>query len=352
MPVTEIPLDSSTREEHVTLLHGKNLLLKLIENEHTKQTLSDADIQQFLSTQDLCHRNFREVIDKMIQVERDLERSLQMESMIASERMEYLTYVRRTKTSPRAQKAAFSNLLPRLKKSMNAVTRRLLSDNKQLLALEDRIKKFNPGLEALTPTVLLRCPKCGVPFFKAPPDSHRRRHEMVFSPGSLDLVIGELKGSVECRVCHTVFDRDNALRTNLHVLKRPLRELWESNLWLEDYTSKILRSMNWQTWPHVSVLGSSGVRHEIDVLGVKGSYVLVCECKTGRVTRQDVFNFWAKVYDIKSHVSMLSLIGELPEPETREFVTKNPSVFLLEKMGEKGRKQIVEEAQKGILGRI
>jgi hypothetical protein len=49
---------------------------------------------------------------------------------------------------------------------------------------------------------------------------------------------------------------------------------------------------------------------------------------------------------------MLSRIGELPEPETREFVSKNPSVFLLEKMGEKGRKAIKEEAQKGILRKI
>lgn len=39
MPVTEIPLHALTREEDVTILHGKNLLLKLIENKEVKQFL-------------------------------------------------------------------------------------------------------------------------------------------------------------------------------------------------------------------------------------------------------------------------------------------------------------------------
>ena len=135
-------------------------------------------------------------------------------------------------------------------------------------------------------------------------------------------------------------------------MKESIRKLWGGNLWLEDYFSRLLNSLGWQTWPHVHVLGSSGVRHEIDVLGVKGSYVLVCECKTGRVSRQMVFNFWAEVYDIRSHVGMLALIHELPEPETKEFVAKNPSVVLLERLGEKGKSQILEELRTSMLGKI
>ena len=54
MPVTEIPLDSSAREENVTILHGKNLLLKIIENERVKQFLSRTDVREFLSTDDIC----------------------------------------------------------------------------------------------------------------------------------------------------------------------------------------------------------------------------------------------------------------------------------------------------------
>jgi len=36
---------------------------------------------------------------------------------------------------------------------------------------------------------------------------------------------------------------------------------------------------------------------------------------------------------LKAHLSILALIGELPEPETREFVKKYPSIITLENMG-------------------
>ena len=78
----------------------------------------------------------------------------------------------------------------------------------------------------------------------------------------------------------------------------------------------------------------------------------MCECKTGNVSRQDVFNFWAKAYDIRSHVNMLVLVEALPEPETREFVTKNPSLFLFEDLGKKKRSEIVSELKSSIVGRI
>jgi len=123
-------------------------------------------------------------------------------------------------------------------------------------------------------------------------------------------------------------------------------------MWFEDYMSRLLRAEGWKTWSSVYVLGSSGVRHEIDVLGVKGDYVLICECKTGHVDRAQVFNFWAKVYDIRAHVSILALIDELPEPETKEFVSKNPSVSLLEKLGNKRKKEIVGELKGSVVGKI
>jgi len=71
-------------------------------------------------------------------------------------------------------------------------------------------------------------------------------------------------------------------------------------------------------------------------------YSLLCECKSGRVRREEVFNFWTKVYDIRSHFSMLALTGELPDPETREFLEKNPSVICLENLGKKTKKEIID----------
>lgn len=373
MPVTEIPLDASTREEDVTILHGKNLLLKLIENKEVKQFLSGKDIEQFLSTEDLCFKGFRETMNNILKVQRDFQSVLER-AVYETERGFFISARRRL----RARYPIYSGrilrelsrepfpkqLLVEYKKRNSALMKRLLKTDQELLKCEEKIKEFNKNLEVLYPTVLLRCSMCGSPVVKEreksgtkPPVPSRYRgfwYSRYLHPEHIgfDVVKGEIKGSIKCAFCGHVIEREKALRTHIHWLKDPILKLWEGNLWLEDYVSRLLRSVQWNTWSHVSVLGSSGVRHEVDVLGVKGSYVLVCECKTGHVTRQDVFNFWAKVYDIRSHVSMLALIEQLPEPETKEFVVKNPSVVLLENLGEKKKRQIAEELKIGKIGQI
>ena len=76
MPITEIPLDSSAREEDVTVLHGKNLLLKIIENKDVKQFFSDEHVRRFLSTDDLCCKPFRETMNRIIELEESIGRGL------------------------------------------------------------------------------------------------------------------------------------------------------------------------------------------------------------------------------------------------------------------------------------
>ena len=374
MPVTEIPLDASTREEDVTILHGKNLLLKLIENKEVKQFLSGKDVEQFLSTEDLCFKGFRETMNSLFKVQRDFQSALER-ALYEIERGFFISVRRRLRvrypiysgrTLRELSREPFpKQVLVEYKKRNSALMKRLLKTDQELLKCEEKIKEFNKNLEVLYPTVILRCSMCGSPIVKEREKPGTRLIHVPPGAGGIsystylhlehlgfDVVKGEFKGSVKCTFCGHVIEREEALRTHIHWLKDPILKLWESNLWLEDYVSRLLRSMQWDTWSHVSVLGASGVRHEVDVLGVKGSYVLVCECKTGHVTRQDVFNFWAKVYDIRSHVSMLALIEQLPEPETREFVVKNPSVVLLENLGEKKKSQITEELRKGKIGQI
>lgn len=355
LPVTDIPLDSSAREEDVTILHGKNLLLKLIEDKDTKQFMSQAELEHFLSTDDLCAKDFRETMDRMLEVEH------QVATLLERDVEEYLYFKRRFarrevlggrvtfRQSPRE-----TDFVSHIRARMGASVRRAQELDKTLPDLEQKIKAFNGDLEVLDPIVLLRCPKCRTPIVREIPgradsDARLGRYSREVKR---EVLKGELKRPVKCAFCESIINRENAKRTHLHIMKQSIRKLWEGNLWLEDYFSRLLKSLGWQTWPHVHVLGSSGVRHEIDVLGVKGSYVLVCECKTGRVSRQMVFNFWAKVYDIRSHVGMLALIDQLPEPETKEFVAKNPSVVLLERLGEKGKSQILEELRTSMLGKI
>jgi len=59
------------------------------------------------------------------------------------------------------------------------------------------------------------------------------------------------------------------------------------------------------------------------------------ECKTGKIGRKDVFNFWTKIFDIRSHISICLCAEEMPEHETGHFLQNNLSVILLEKIKEK-----------------
>jgi len=360
MPTTEIPLDSSVREEDVTVLHGRNLLLKIIEDQEARHFLASEDVRQFLETEDLCLKDLGHVMNRMLELEDQNDRRLAEGGSSYVLDVPFRMHYRRFK-SRRAMLRDWKALVPIsiwkhaelpaehiavLKKRNEASMRELRKVDRELVRLEKEVKRFNRDLDVLYPSVLLRCSRCGSPVYK------RGRPTRRTSLLGLQPVKGEIKGLIRCLVCGYEISREKAHRTYLHIVKEPIRRLWGSNLWLEDHISRLLTSMQWRTWFHVNVLGSSGVRHEIDVLAVKQSFVLVCECKSGSVSRQDVFNFWAKVYDIRSHMSMLALIEHLPEPETREFLRKNPSVLLLENLGEKRRNQILQELSQSILGKI
>ncbi len=364
MPVTEVPLDSSTREEDVTILHGKNLLLKLIENEQMKRFASDKAVEQFLSTEDMCFKGFREPMERLVEIEARMNRDLEGQLRFLRERLFIYSRTPPRLLSRKPLKIKREREIPKYAltanmKEMSILMRSLKTRDNEMLSLEQKVREFNKNLEVLYPAVLLRCPNCGSPITRERKLPRTRLHSgerdlerFVERLPELEIVKGEFKGSMKCSVCELTIEREKAIRTHFHAIKESIRTLWTGHSWLEFYIANLLNSMEWQTWSHVHILGSSGVRHEVDVLGVKKGYLLVCECKTGHVTREDVFNFWAKVYDIRSHVSMLALIEGLPEPETREFLAKNPSVLLLENLGDKRRKQIIKDLEGGILGRV
>jgi Holliday junction resolvase len=96
-------------------------------------------------------------------------------------------------------------------------------------------------------------------------------------------------------------------------------------------------------------MGASGILHEVDVLAIRKGTVLVCECKTGKVSRNDVFNFCTKASDLKAHISILALVDELPEPQTREFLKKNPAIIRIENMGKKKEIEVLNDLRQRLL---
>jgi len=222
---------------------------------------------------------------------------------------------------------------------------RMLKIDKSMRELEASLKKVNPKIEVLEPSICPFCPNCGFPLFKT---FERRGRE------SITIMREEFKDTIDCQICNETVERKEARKLlRIHKLIPSIKQLWSQNIWAEEYAASLIRSLeDWRTWTHVYVLGGSGILHEIDVLAIKKGYILIAECKTGRITREEVFNFWTKVSDIKSHLSILFLTGELPDPETREFLSKNPAIVVLENTGEQKRDEILEKLKKSVLGKI
>jgi len=64
-----IELDSSTREENPTIILGKNILLKIIEDSDKQALLKNDLVKKFVSTTDLSNDDLRTLIDKLMEQE-------------------------------------------------------------------------------------------------------------------------------------------------------------------------------------------------------------------------------------------------------------------------------------------
>jgi hypothetical protein len=329
MPVKTIELDGSVREEDVTLLLGKNIILKLVEDRKTEQLLSRPEVKVLLKTEDLCHKSLVEKMNLLLELLKwsDLEDKM-LEILV--EAYEALPLIR-----PKEKKTPTFTWRNIAKKFRDHFFKIVKERDQKIIELEERVKDSNHDLIVTRPSVMFSCPRC-----KAPVICLRTER--------FELQLGEFNRTMKCFFCKTLITREEVNRHPIHEIIPTVEEVWRTGLWLEEYLASILRSLEWQTWTRVSMLGTSGIRHEVDLLAIKRGFILVGECKTGKVSREDVFTFSTKMSDLRSHFGLFGLLRELPETETREFMNRNPALILLEKMCELKRKDLIERLQSSI----
>ena len=314
MPFNIEPLDASASEENITILLGRNILLKILEDPAAEALLEDSLVEKLVSVQNLCSEKNVNLIQSVLKTDvyqelsksddwlgklYDFEDIDQFESSIERLRKE-----RRLSWEAAEKKVGL---------------RWLQSRERKLVKLEAEIKK-EMGLEVLEPEVLIVCPRC----------------ENLAG-------IGEFKGALKCEECRKVIVRDKARRMHVHCVAEPIRTVWKSGLWFEAYFARLLRRLDWKTWVKVHIMGASGVSHEIDILAIKGGNIFVAECKSGKVSRNDVFNFLTKTQDLKVNMGLLVLLGKLPEPDTEEFVAKNRQLSMIDSIMGLKESQILEK---------
>jgi hypothetical protein len=344
---TFIELDSSVREENPTIILGKNIVLKIIEDSDKQGLLRNNTVKRFVSIPNLFNNEMRRLIDSLLEQEAYLTAPsfLQM-LMQGKDRLEALAphlqwleqilaplmeskmlKVIKESTQGAITEDEFEKLskqrpdlvadfMFRVKGQINKEQR--LEYERKLLSIDKEIEK-KTGFRITVPSVLFVCPKC---------------KKLLFS--------NEIANK-KCLSCNKAINEERIGRIPISKIPDEIKILWQSNLWFEAYFANLLRKLDFQTWVGVHAMGASGILHEVDVLAIRRGAVVVSECKTGKVARNDVFNFCTKMSDLKVHVSILALIKELPEPETREFVKRNPAIIRLENMGQKKEEEILAE---------
>jgi len=332
-----IELDSSVREENPTIIIGKNILLKIIEDFDKEVLLKNEIVQKVLSIPNLCNNELREIIENLLEEDEYLSSPILLKTALHNSLQKLDEEIKQLKLQ--SSKKSFDSLKESEYELLKATIenffiapsinqfhfnkgviseKQILEHEKKLWAIDKKIKE-KVGFRITTPSVLFACTRC----------------KMILSPKEI--------ADNKCLICSEPLSEDQIDRIPVYKVPDEIKKLWRSNLWFESYFAKLLDKLGFQTWVGVYAMGASGILHEVDVLAIKKGTVVVTECKTGKVSRNDVFNFCTKINDLKAHVSILALIKGLPEPETREFLRKNPAIITLENMGAKEECEILEE---------
>lgn len=342
-------LDSSAKEENPTIIIGKNILLKIIKDEKKQVLLSDPIVKEFVSIPNLPNNSIGLMVNQLIDqdayldtpsllknfvVDKDkieqsmkgmevLMRSFQplIDSQFAKGYEEVIKFEEEKAKGMAEDKELIQDLFFRVKGQVDEKFVRTYEEN--LLSISEKFEE-KTGVKIIVPSNLFVCPKCKARLW--------------------DKEIDDKK----CLSCNSPINQSNIKRIPVYRVQEGIKSIWKSGLWFESYLAGCLNKLGYTTWTGVHVMGASGILHEIDVVAIKGGTLVVGECKTGKVSRNDVFNFYTKIGDTKAHFSIFAFIASFPDPETRDFVKRNPAIIRLENMGNRDAPEVLSELEQGL----
>lgn len=335
--------------------------MKLIESKNTNSLLSNSEVKRFLEIKDLWKTSMTNKIEDLFNLASDIQERARRSLLVG--RLFFFGDRRRPRflypqvypeksgselssEELRKRRKEINDFLkkekPFLKDNYQSIRRSITSIDKKMLKTESSILEQYPESHILLPSSVSFCPNCYASTVDVRGKADGRPSQTI--------VTGEIKGKRLCPYCLLEYDRKNARRIGIHEILPSIRSVWNQGRWFEEQVARILRSLGWQTWVGAYVLGTSGILHEVDILGIKKGTILCGECKTGRVKREHTFNFWTKMGDTKSHRGLFASVESLPEAETRRFLTGNPAVVCIEKMKKLSEDDVRKVIQESILG--
>jgi len=342
-------LDSSAKEENPTIIIGKNILLKIIKDEKKQVLLSDPIVKEFVSIPNLPNNSIGLMVDQLIDQDVYLDTPPLLRNIIANKDRfeqsmkemevfmklfqplidsrfakgyeEVIKFEEEKAKGMAEDKELIQDLFFRVKGQVDEKFVRTYEEN--LLSISEKFEE-KTGVKIIVPSNLFVCPKCKARLW--------------------DKEIDDKK----CLSCNSPINQSNIKRIPVYRVQEGIKSIWKSGLWFESYLAGCLNKLGYTTWTGVHVMGASGILHEIDVVAIKGGTLVVGECKTGKVSRNDVFNFYTKIGDTKAHFSIFAFIASFPDPETRDFVKRNPAIIRLENMGNRDAPEVLSELEQGL----
>jgi len=298
MAITIQQLDNEGKENNITILIGKNLLLKFIPGNSI--FFSEKVLQDLIRTSNLLSSS---ILLKIIE-EKKLSEGVSKNLSDGIKFQESVANLRNEKT-----------FQPIIQKTLEQTKEEVINANIQIKEIEKQTK-----------------------FYLA------KDYPLYFCRNCISYLANSTESLPEnCKFCGTKTEE------NKQTFTRYLDEKIISYLtgyWFEDYISKILESIGWQTWTHGEVMGSSGTCHSIDILAIgPNGRVLVAECKSGAFGGKDIFNFAAKYFDIKGPYGIFFALKENPDSKGKEYMERVPGLCLLDNLDNLNDQTLVEKIE-------
>jgi len=297
MSITIEQLDDDGKENNITILIGKNLLLKFTPGDSI--FFSEKALQDLIKTPNLLCSSLLTIV---------------MEEKKLSERI-----AKKLSDMVELQETIikFTNeLLDRLGMRENLKKRKdeIITTSNEIKSTEGKVK-----FSIAKNFPLFFCQKCNS-----------------YLANSIDSL------PESCKFCNTRTDENSRPIFVKFIDAKIISYL--NGFWLEDYMARILTRLGWKTWCHGSVMGSSGIYHPVDILAVNpGGQILVAECKSGAFGGRDIFNFTAQYFDIKGPYGFFFALKEIPDPKGKDYMERTPGLCLLDKLEGLNNDQLIEK---------
>ncbi len=149
-----------------------------------------------------------------------------------------------------------------------------------------------------------------------------------------------------CQCGNVITHVKNTDKFSAMVLSDEAQAFIKNNIWLEYGVESIFLKAGYQTACGIYVMGSSGVRYEIDLLAVNKimNRRTIAECKNRPVSMDDIFKLYSEMSDLGCSRSYVFSTGTPESEDVKKFaISKNITVF--ERVLELSEVEMVEQLQ-------